>query len=192
MAYNPVVHNRHSIRLQGYDYSQSGAYFITICTYKKERFFGEIVNGEMKLNLLGNYAYHQWIQISSRFDNLELDEFVIMPNHVHGIIVIQSDKVEESENNNHFPREKLYSNPSIVQPHRQIQQNGTVPGSIGAIIQNYKSVTTRKINAMSAMKNTKIWQVNYYDHIIRDEADHARIIGYIRENPAKWEQDELF
>jgi REP element-mobilizing transposase RayT len=123
---------------------------------------------------------------------LELDEFVIMPNHVHGIIVIQSDKVEESENNNHFPREKLYSNPSIVQPHRQIQQNGTVPGSIGAIIQNYKSVTTRKINAMPAMKNTKIWQVNYYDHIIRDEADHARIIEYIRENPAKWEQDELF
>lgn len=76
MPFNPAIHNRQSIRLQGYDYSESGSYFITICTYKKEHLFGEIVNSEIKLNLIGQYAYHQWKQIPQRFENVELDEFV--------------------------------------------------------------------------------------------------------------------
>jgi len=114
MIYNPIIHNRLSHRLQGYDYSQSGAYFITICTYKKEYLFGEIVDGEIKLNLIGQYAYHQWKQIPLRFVNVELDEFVIMPNHIHGIIVIQTCRDEGSENSHRFASERLCSDPSSL------------------------------------------------------------------------------
>jgi REP element-mobilizing transposase RayT len=191
MAYNPALHNRQSIRLQGYDYSQSGAYFITICTYKKEKYFGEIVNAEVKLNLVGQYALHQWKMIPQRFENVELDEFIIMPNHIHGIIVIRSWG-EGSENRHHFPPGNAFSDLSPLRINEQLQPNGTVPGSIGAIVQNYKSSTSRKINAMPKLKDIKLWQTNYYDHIIRDEEDYARIVEYIRNNPQKWEQDELF
>ena len=112
MPYNPAIHNRHSIRLQGYDYSETGSYFITICTYKKEHLFGEIVNSEIKLNLIGQYAYHQWKQIPQRFENVELNEFVIMPNHIHGIIVIVSGRGEGLENKCRFPPKSTFSNPS--------------------------------------------------------------------------------
>ena len=193
MAYNPALHNRQSIRLQGYDYSQSGAYFITICTYKKEKYFGEIVNAEVKLNLLGQYAFHQWKMIPQRVTNVELDEFIIMPNHIHGIIVIRSGRGEGSENEIMDGKQRLFSDPSpLLRMNEELQPNGTVPGSIGAIVQNFKSSTSRKINAMPKMKGIKLWQTNYYDHIIRDEEDYARIVEYIRNNPQKWEQDELF
>lgn len=192
MTYNPALHNRQSIRLQGYDYSQPGAFFITICTYKKEKHFGEIVNGEVKLNLVGQYAFHQWKMIPQRFENVELDEFIIMPNHIHGIIVIRSSRGEGSENEMMDGKQRLFSDPSPLQIHERNQPNGTVPGSIGAIVQNFKSGTSRKINAMPKMKGIQLWQTNYYEHIIRDEKDYARIVYYIRHNPLEWEQDELF
>ena len=192
MPFNPAIHNRRSNRLQGYDYSETGSYFITICTYKKKHLFGEIVNSEMKLNLLGRYAYNQWKQIPQRFGNVKLDEFVIMPNHIHGIIEIRSGRGEGLENETLEGNPRLFSNPSPLHDDQSLQFKGTVPGSIGAIIQNYKSGTSRKINAMPGMKNTKIWQINYYDHIIRDEQDYFRIVDYIRSNPSKWEQDEMF
>jgi REP element-mobilizing transposase RayT len=192
MPYNPTIHNRRSIRLQGFDYSETGSYFITICTYKKEHLFGEIVNSEMKLNLLGQFAYNQWKQIPQRFENVELNEFVIMPNHIHGIIVIVSGRGEGLENSHNFPPKSTFSNPSPLQDHSTSRFNGTVPGSIGAIIQNFKSGTSRKINAMPDMKNVKIWQINYYDHIIRDREDYDRIVEYIRDNPSNWEKDELY
>ncbi len=186
MTYNPALHNRHSIRLQGYDYSQSGVYFITICTYKKQTLFGEIVNADVKLNLVGQYAFHQWKMIPQRFPNVELGAFVIMPNHIHGIIMIRSGKGEGSENEVMGGKKGLLSNPSPLHP------NGTVPGSIGAIVQNFKSSASRKINAIPKMRGIKLWQTNYYEHIIRDEEDYARIVEYIRINPQKWEQDKLF
>jgi REP element-mobilizing transposase RayT len=192
MSYNPSLHNRHSIRLQGYDYSQSGAYFITICTDKKKKYFGDIVNGDVKLNLVGQYAFHQWKLIPQRFTNVELDEFIIMPNHIHGIIVIRSGSGEGSDNEVMDGKQRLFSDPSPIHVHEKIHPNGTYPGSIGAIVQNFKSSTSRKINAMPKMKGITIWQKNYYDHIIRNEEDYARIVEYIRINPQKWEQDELF
>jgi len=192
MPYNPSLHNRHSIRLQGYDYSQSGAYFITICTDKKKNYFGEIVNGDVKLNLEGQYAFHQWKMIPQRFGNVEVDEFIIMPNHIHGIIVIRSGRGEGSDNKDLSGKQRLLSDPSPLQAHEKIQLNGTVPGSIGAIVQNFKSNISRKINALPKMQGVTIWQKNFYDHIIRDEEDYARIVEYIRNNPRDWEQDELF
>jgi REP element-mobilizing transposase RayT len=146
----------------------------------------------MKLNLLGQYAYKQWKQIPQRFENVELNEFVIMPNHIHGIIVIVSGRGEGLENSHNFPPKSTFSNPSSLHDQGTPQFNGTVPGSIGAIIQNFKSGTSRKINAMPDMTNVKIWHSNYYDHIIRDEEDYSRIADYIRENPSHWEKDELY
>jgi REP element-mobilizing transposase RayT len=210
MTYNPTIHNRRSIRLQGYDYSLSGAYFLTICTYKKEHVFGEIVNGEIKLNLIGQYALQQWNKIPQRFPIVELEEFIIMPNHIHGIIIIRNGRCEGldygppnskrdslsdrrgegSDNTPRIPPKVSLSDPSPLHQN-QPQSNGTRPGSVGAIVQNFKSSTSRKINTMPGMKNIKIWQVNYYDHIIRNEEDHARIVEYIQKNPVQWDQDEL-
>ena len=198
MTFNPALHNRQSIRLHGYDYSQSGAYFITICAYKKQNIFGTIVDAEMKLNLAGQYAFAQWMMIPKRFNIVELGEVIIMPNHIHGIIVIQSGRGDTQrgtsglDNGDPGAREWLISNPSPLQENDNTQPNGTIRGSIGAIIQNFKSSVSRKINAMPKMKGIKIWQKNYYDHIIRDEEDYARIVEYIRNNPQSWEKDELF
>jgi REP element-mobilizing transposase RayT len=191
MTYNPLIHKRQSIRLHGYDYSQTGTYFVTICTYKKEHFFGEIINAEMKLNVIGQYAFYQWKKIPHRFNDVELDEFIIMPNHIHGIIVINR-RGEGSENESLGGKRRLFSDSSPLHHDEQLQHNGTLPGSIGAIIQNYKSGISRKISTMPGMKNVKLWQMNYYDHIIRNEEDHARIVEYIQQNPVQWEQDELF
>jgi len=213
MAYNPAIHNRHTIRLQGYDYTQSGAYFITICAYQKECFFGQIRSGKMKLSSLGEIAYYQWLQLPNRFMNIALDAFVVMPNHMHGIIVIT-----EMDNNQKSggeagdigisvgkacivsPASPL---PLVEIPHRQpttnpnkpiesTRPNGTIPGSIGAIIQNYKSLTTRKINMLLRTKNKTIWQRNYYEHIIRDDSDYDRIAEYIQNNPISWEDDVMY
>jgi len=91
MKYNPQIHNRRSVRLKEYDYSQQGLYFITICCYEKACLFGEIINGEMMLNVYGKIAYTEWLHTTKIRSNVELDVFVIMPNHVHGIIIIKND-----------------------------------------------------------------------------------------------------
>lgn len=207
MVYNPDIHNRHTIRLQGYDYTQSGAYFITICTDQKECIFGKIDSGAMQLSTLGEIAYYQWLQIPKRFTNIVLDVFVIMPNHMHGIIVItggdddQKNRGEAGDTRYSFqslipesPASPIQRTPTINpgKPKESTRPNGTIPGSIGAIIQNYKSLTTRKINMILRTQNQTIWQRNYYEHIIRDENDYARIVDYIENNPHSWEDDVMY
>ncbi|WP_055074108.1 transposase [Pseudanabaena sp. 'Roaring Creek'] len=95
MSYHPEIHHRRSIRLQGYDYSQSGAYFVTICTFQRQHLFGEINNGEMQLNVTGQIVFAIWQKIPQHLPNVELDEFILMPDHLHGIIVI-SEQYENS------------------------------------------------------------------------------------------------
>lgn len=213
MPYKPIIPIRRSIRIPEYDYTQQGAYFITICTHRKENIFGEIKSGKMKLSPLGEIAYYQWLHLPIRFNNIELDAFVIMPNHIHGIIII-------TKNNNPTPRrgeagENRHGSPpkNPISPASPVPSNhdspraptaspslstnsppphGTVPGSIGAIIQNYKSLTTRKINLLQRTKNETIWQRNFYEHIIRDETDFDRIVDYIHNNPIAWSDDKYF
>jgi len=178
MTYNPAIHNRHSIRLQGYDYTQSGAYFITINTYKKEHLFGEIVDGVVQLTPIGKIAFEQWEKIPANFPNVLLDAFVIMPNHMHGIVVITEGEVVEgkgkafdyrfSENNrtslnnpfNLNSSEKLGSNALPIQKTTP-PRLGSTPGSLPAIVQNYKSVTSRKINKLMKTPGTTIWHRNF-------------------------------
>ena len=155
MAYNPDIHHRRSIRLQGYDYSKSGAYFLTICTFQRQHLFGEINNGEIQLNVTGQIVSAIWQKIPQHFPNVELDQFIIMPDHLHGIIVISE------------------------QPEQAI--------SLTTIIQNFKSISTRKINKINQNSSVSIWQRNYYERIVRSYQELHRLREYISTNPENWE-----
>lgn len=161
--------NRHrrSIRLRGYDYRQMGAYYVTLCTYQKYCWFGEIVDGVMSPNTMGSIVEAIWNNLPSHFPFLELDAFVLMPNHLHGILVIADDRPLSPSSNS---------------------LNGTVSGSLGAIVQNLKSVSTRRTNRVTGNRGT-IWQRNYYEHIIRTDRAYENIRRYIIENPQRWHED---
>lgn len=186
MTYNPHVHHRQSIRLKGYDYTQTGAYFVTICTYQRNCLFGEIVDGEMKLNISGEIAKSSWLSITRHFANVELDEFVIMPNHLHGIIIIVENEVKQDFSENQNLPSQCFDNIGI----KSVKINGTQSQSLAAIIQNYKSVSSRKINQIHQAKGNVIWQRNYYEHIIRNAEVFNQIHQYILNNPINWQTDQ--
>ena len=194
MPYNSNIHHRRSIRLKGYDYTQQGAYFVTICTHQRNCLFGEIVDGEIKLNTNGEIARGSWLSIPRHFKNVELDEFVIMPNHLHGIIIIESSEVAgEALANQDFSKQQNLSSQCFaptVYTGETIKINGTKPQSLAAITQNYKSVSTRQINRMNKAKGNVIWQRNYYEHIIRNEEALNNIREYIVNNPINWVKDQ--
>ncbi|MDY6788319.1 MAG: transposase [candidate division WOR-3 bacterium] len=159
---------RRSIRLSNYDYSQQGAYFITICTYKRRYLFGEIINNEMNLNQAGLVAKKCWNNIPNHFPEVSLDAYTIMPNHVHGILVINSQE----------------NKPPVVNEFQHVSSK-----SIGSIIRGFKIGVSKWFH-----ENTDIcdvWQRNYYEHIIRDEKDLEEIREYIIYNSLKWDEDEL-
>jgi REP element-mobilizing transposase RayT len=184
MKYDPEKHNRRSIRLKNYDYSKSGAYFITICTKNRQCLFGEIVNGEMILNDGGKIVEKCWIDIPEHFPNAILDEFIIMPNHIHGIIILNeldfdnvgANMVLDAGANN-------YSPPQNDRPH------GTTR-TIGSIIRGFKIGVTKWFRQNSNIKT--VWQRNYYDHIIRNEIELIKIRKYIINNPKNWLIDNHF
>ncbi len=180
----PSLHRR-SIRLPGYDYSQPGAYFVTMVTHGHRCLFGRVEEGEMVLNTLGRVASAQWHQLPYRFADLELGEWVIMPNHIHGILVI-TGKGEASSDKLLRPQSESIKDASPLRP------NGTIPGSVGAIIQNFKSVTSRKINSQLSKAKEPLWHRNYYEHVIRNEQDLQTITDYIMTNPLNWEKDEEY
>ena len=153
MSYNPEIHHRQSIRLQGYDYTNEGIYFVTICCYQRQHLFGEIDNGEMKINLIGQIVSALWQKIPQHFPNVELDGFILMPDHLHGIIVISESKEKSS---------------------------------LANIIQNFKSISSRKINRINNSYGISIWQRNYYERIIRTDQELKNLCEYIENNPANW------
>lgn len=167
--YNHDLHHRRSIRLTDYDYRQTGAYFVTICAANKQCLFGEIANDEMQLTQMGETAIDCWEAIPQHFPNTELDAFVLMPNHLHGIVVIQTARAQHAA-------------PLHTPPH-------VASGSLGAIIRSFKSATTRQINILRKKPGETLWQRNYYEHVIRNEADLDRIRHYIEINPSKWSED---
>ena len=184
MRFDPEKHHRRSIRLKGHDYSQPGAYFVTICTRDQECLFGHVVNGEMRLNDAGEIAQRCWEEIPRHFPLVELDAFVVMPNHVHGIIVIQGRG--EASVPLHVSKERPGSDAS---PLRQ-RPNGTQPGSLSAIVQNFKYISTRRMNAARSTPGTPVWQRGFYEHVVRDEEELRAIREYVLGNPARWDEDE--
>lgn len=192
MTYNPNIHHRRSIRLKEYDYSQNGAYFVTICVQNRECLFGEIVDGEMVLNDAGEIIKTEWEKLPQQFSNIELDVFAVMPNHFHGIVMIQN------ENNVGVP---LVGTQNDGQPQLQTgQPQGIAPtgkNTIGDIIGAFKSLTTNEyIHGVKTKKfppfEKRIWQRNYHEHIIRNEKSLETIQNYIINNPVKWQDDKFF
>jgi putative transposase len=177
--FDPKKHHRRSIRLPGYDYSQAGAYFMTIVAYQRDCLFGEIINREMKLNNFGKIAEECWIAIPEHFTNVELGAYVIMPNHVHGIIVVH-EMVDDDRRG-----------AALLRPYDNNTNSHKInvkPGSLGAIIRSYKSAVSYRIN--KEHNATGIWQRNYYEHIIRNETDLQNKSDYIEANPILWDQDD--
>jgi REP element-mobilizing transposase RayT len=170
VSYNPEIHHRRYIRLKDYDYTQEGAYFITICTKDKQCIFGDIKQGEMKLNLLGSMAHQYWQEIPQHFPHINLDVFVIMPNHIHGILWIVKTIPKEDKTRDY---------------------GKMIPGSIPTIIRSYKSIVTKKINIICNQKGIScVWQRNFYEHINRNETSLEEIRKYIINNPLNWDTDD--
>jgi putative transposase len=176
MKYNPEIHHRRSIRLKGYDYSKIGAYFITICTQNRECLFGEIIAGEMRLNAAGDSAMQCWQAIPDHFPHAESDEWVIMPNHVHGIVLIVDVPVGAK---NFSP---------LQQPNFSPLQPGTSK-TIGSIVRGFKIGVTKWMRNNTPIHD--VWQRNYWEHVVRNESELDRIREYIRNNPVRWELDKV-
>lgn len=196
MKFDPQKHHRRSIRLKGYNYAQTGAYFVTIVTQGRESLFGDVRNNEMVLNDAGNMVAKWWCTLPRKFPSIAVNTFVIMPNHFHGIIIIEENvgadlRVCPNGTENDGGREKGEHAGS------PLPDNGTPrPNApISQIIQWFKTMTTNEyIRGVKQLGWTtflgKLWQRNYYEHIIRDDADWDRIQRYIEANPAMWADDQ--
>jgi len=167
-----------SNRLQGYDYSSKGVYFITICTAKHLCEFGKIVNNEMILNEFGEIVKEEWFKSENIRKEISLGETCVMPNHIHGIVFIGNPILYNNTNNN-TPQTFNYKN-----------KFGPQQKNISTFINQYKGACTRKI--INAGNKSFAWQTNFYDHIIRNQKDFIRIERYIKSNPEKWKDDKFY
>ena len=176
--YNPKIHHRQSMRLKGRDYSQEGYYFVTICTKNKIECFGEIINGKMILNECGKIVNQCWHDLPNHYHNCKLDEFIIMPNHIHGIVIIDnSDIGMNGDVGTGLKPVRTKPVPTEVKQY-----------SLSEIIRGLKTFSSRKINEQNPNLTFR-WQSRFYDHIIRDEKSLDKICAYIKNNPPQWELD---
>lgn len=200
MIYNPDVHHRRSIRLREYDYSSVGAYFVTFCAHGRECLFGDILDGDMRLNEAGRVAAEWWEKLPGKFPNVTLDEYVVMPNHFHGIICIvgagsprpmfANDDVGAG-----FPRPVSPENQNLSGMTPENQGGMTPPlrkPTLGQIVGFVKYQTTKQINIMRDNPGVPVWQRNYFERVIRDDAELAGIREYIHFNPSKWTEDDEY
>ena len=177
---------RHSIRLPGYDYAHPGVYFATICASGGESLFGAIVEGEVRLNEAGRIVQEEWARSASIRREIVLDEFVIMPNHVHGIVLIKHDPVGATGRRCRV----VFPARSPLLPFCEVGRPGPGPRSLASFVAGFKSAATKRINVLRRTPGLAVWQRNYYEHIIRDEDDLHRIRQYVADNPLAWSMDE--
>ena len=182
MSYNPDIRRRRPIRLKGYDYSRTGAYFVTIVTQDRTCCFGDVTGEEMCLNDAGRMACRVWESLPLRFPGIEIDAFVVMPNHIHGIIIVGASLVGAQDPGDVRP-------PEAGATTRVAPTGGHV--TLGNVVGAYKSLTTmeyaRGVKTHSWPPfNGRLWQRNYYEHVVRDDESLKRIRQYIVDNPAQW------
>ncbi len=174
--YDSHRHHRRSIRLKGYNYTHPGAYFVTICTYEHSCLFGRVVDGKMRLNGYGEMVRDEWFRSVNIRSEIELypDEFVVMPNHIHGIVWIVDNvgATGRSPLPSHYP------------------PRGPAKHSLSSFIAGFKSAVTKRINRHRHTPGGVVWQRNYYEHIIRTELALNAIRQYIRDNPLRWHLDQ--
>jgi REP element-mobilizing transposase RayT len=191
--YNPKIHHRRSIRLKGYDYSQPGLYFITICCQDKRYRFGKIVCGEMILNDFGKIVNDEWQCLKIKYPNIALHDHVVMPNHFHSVFEITNNIVGAGSAcpNIANTNENIVVGAGEPCPYGDHDGNTfyrtTTPVTVGNIIGYFKYQTTKKIDL-----HEKLWQRNYWETIIRNDEAYRRITNYIKNNPGKWWNDRFF
>ena len=163
--------HRRSVRLPGYDYARPGAYFVTLCTHERACLFGDVVGDAVRLTWAGGVARRAWEALPTHAPHVAVDAFVVMPNHLHGVLLITAPSDE---------------------PARASGAAGTAPGSLGALVQSYKSVVTRRVNRRRETPGGRLWQRSYWDRVVRSERELDAVRRYIRENPARWHFDRLY
>ncbi|RYG64716.1 transposase [bacterium] len=174
LQFSVMWSERRSVRIQEYDYRQNGAYAITICVRERRCAFARITAGVVHLHPFGQLALERWLAIPAHHPNVKLDEFVIMPNHMHGILWIENE-----------------APPNIEQEVELRQFGKPLSGSVSTVIGSYKGSVSREIGKIRGIR-TKAWQRGFHDHIIRSDADLLHQRQYIQQNPAKWADDEFF
>ena len=197
MSDQPNEHHRRSLRLKGYDYSQAGAYFVSICAYNRECLFGEIESGLMRLNEYGEVVASEWMRSAEVRSEIECGEFVVMPNHFHGIVCIVgaygntpiygntplcgNTPMSRDEQQRVCVHDGAYCHTPLRSPSR----------NVGAMVRGFKGAASRRINEIRDTPGAPVWQRNYYEHVIRDDADYNRIAEYVANNPQRWLEDSL-
>lgn len=208
MNYDPAQHHRRSIRLKDYDYTQAGAYFITLCVENRTCVLGDVVDGEMQLSPSGAIVAEAWEWLAQQYPYVAIDEYVVMPNHFHGIIVIDAPTVGAVREPPNEPptipsppptmdtvREPPNEPPKPPPTMGAVREPPIEPSKppprkpLGRLIGAFKTVSTKRINELNATPGIAFWQRNYYEHIIRHENALDRIRRYIMHNPMKWAID---
>ena len=205
LPYNPDAYHRRSVRLKGYGYTRAGAYFVTIVTRNRECLFGAVEAGNIRLSPSGEVVDQCLGELKQHFPGLTLDIYVVMPNHLHAVLVLPDragrgpfgpcQRRGEALAQRSFDIAAIQADASPLQEMQGKGQEpglgpkGTQPGSLGAIIQNFKSVSSRRVNSLRRDLAAPVWQRNYYDRIIRDADELDRIRQYIADNPARWDED---
>ena len=191
MKFNPERDQRRSIRLKGYDYREAEDYFVTICARNRECLFGEITEGELRLNDRGKIVRKEWVRTAVLRPYVELDSFIVMPNHIHGVIVLVGAGPHACPEQGHPRADMPANNPAV----RLGQPQGVAPTlSLPDVVHRFKTLTTKRY--ADGVKRfgwvsfpNRLWQRNYYEHVIRDEESLNRIRKYILDNPVQWAFD---
>lgn len=194
MKYNPDIHHPRSLRLKEFDYSSEGAYFVTLCVQGGQYLFGDVADDEMKLSDAGRMVLSVWSELPRYGSSIAVDEFIMMPNHVHGIIFLNNVGAgPRACPDNGTPTPTRRTN----RLHKSGRPQGGAPYMISLpdLVHRFKSLTTSRYRSGVIQSYWppfvgKLWQRNYYEHIIRNESELTRIRAYIRDNPLNWETDE--
>ncbi len=177
--------HRRSVRLKGFDYAQAGAYFVTVCAHDRACLFGDIEDGLMQLNECGKIVESEWLRSAELRLEIECGEFVVMPNHFHGIVKIVG----------------AYGNTPMTGDtpvYRDVQQRAyfhtplrSPSRNLGAMVRGFKSAAGKRMNEIANTPGAAVWQRNYFEHVIRDDDDYNRITEYVENNPQRWMEDSL-
>ena len=173
MSYNSDKHQRRSLRLPQYNYAQAGAYFVTVCTYQRDCILGKIEDGIVRLSEFGKIVETCWDALPHRYASVKCDAFVIMPNHIHGIIYLT---------------EAIVGNDGEVRAGKPRPYTGSII-PLGKVVASFKYQSTKRINALRDMAGAPVWQRNYYEHIVRNDKDLRATRQYIANNPLRWLDD---
>ncbi len=167
-----VEKHRRSIRLRAFDYRGAGSYFVTVCAFNRQGLFGDIVDGAIVPNVFGNIVEEEWHRCAALRPYVILDAFVVMPNHVHGIVCLNGSEKGKARL---VPTTGRFGQPAA--------------DSLGAIVGAFKSASTKRINQLRGTAGALLWQKNYFEHVIRNDQELARVREYIVANPARWPED---